>query len=326
MQNDKLIRIGVFYDGNYFLKVSNYYAYGHPRRRRVSLAGLHDFIRQQVSVEEGTDHRLCQIVDAHYFRGRLNAQEASQRGDTLYYDRVFDDILMSEGITTHYFPIKTYPDGSRQEKGIDVWLALEAYEQAIYKKFNVVVLIASDGDYVPLARKLNTLGTRVMVLGWDFEFFNEHNVRIVTRTSQDLLEEVTYPVQMSRLIDDRVQGSSPLINNLFIQTEAVPRQIARAPQPAGSTGGRPDFEGGEGGDEPNSYVHQDPPEDAITSEIFSLKTGFGFISHPPNNLFFHATALQNADFAELRVGDSVAFRVGVGKEGQDIAAEVWLVL
>ena len=342
MENDKLIRIGIFYDGNYFLKVSNYYAYGHPRRRRISLAGLHDFIRQHVASQEGSEYNYCQIVDAHYFRGRLSAQEASQRGDTLYYDRVFDDILMGEGITTHYFPIKTYPDGSRQEKGIDVWLALEAYEQALYKKFNVVVLIASDGDYVPLARKLNTLGTRVMVLGWDFEFFNEHNVRITTRTSQDLLEVVTYPVQMHQLIDDRVQGSTPLINNLFIQTEAVPRQARLAQEGGGyATGGT--YANGstyaaEGGftDEGGAGVLIDPEmqldlmeedddESRLTGEIHSLKTGYGFIAYPPNNLFFHVSSLQNADWADLRVGDAVSFRLGLGKEGNEIAVDVRLV-
>ncbi len=31
-KNNKLKRIGIFYDGNYFLKVSNYYAYGHRRK------------------------------------------------------------------------------------------------------------------------------------------------------------------------------------------------------------------------------------------------------------------------------------------------------
>src|SRR5690606_15446952 len=111
MQDDKLVRIGVFYDGNYFLQVSNYYAYGHQRRRRISISGLHDFIRSQVADEEANDMKLCQIVDSHYFRGRLNAADASQRGDTLYWDRVFDDILMSEGVTTHYLPLKTGFDG-----------------------------------------------------------------------------------------------------------------------------------------------------------------------------------------------------------------------
>jgi uncharacterized LabA/DUF88 family protein/cold shock CspA family protein len=217
MEN-KLLRIGVFYDGNYFFRASSYYAYGHSRKTRLSISGLHDFIRHHIATETKTDVRLCQIVDAHYFRGRLSAFEASQRGDTLYWDRVFDDILMSEGVTTHYLPVKTV-DGQKQEKGIDVLLALEAFEMALYKKFDVLVLIASDGDYVPLIRKLNTLSTRVMVLSWDFEYTDDSGRKFTTRTSQDLLEEVTYPVAMHEIIDNRLRRNEPLINNLFVQSD-----------------------------------------------------------------------------------------------------------
>ena len=131
----KLTRIGVFYDGNYFLHVSNYYAYHHERRGRLSIAGLHEFIRHKIADEEQKDMHLCQIVDAHYFRGRLSAQEASTEGNRLFYDRLFDDILMMEGVTTHYLPVRTTFYGQRQERGIDVWMALEAYELALHKQF-----------------------------------------------------------------------------------------------------------------------------------------------------------------------------------------------
>lgn len=297
MQQDKLIRIGVFYDGNYFLKVSNYYAYGHSRKRRISISGLHNFIKHQVSEEESSDVKLCQIVDSHYFRGRLSASEANERGDTLYNDRVFDDILMSEGVTTHYLPVKTGYDGIKQEKGIDVWLALEAFELAFYKRFNVLVLIASDGDYVPLVRKLNTLGTRVMILSWDFEYSNDAGQKKVTRTSQDLLEEVTYPIAMHEIIDNRVKKNDPLINNLFVQTEQK-RAIVKSK--AESTG-------------------------TNISDILSLKNGFGFIKYPPNNLFFHYSSVIDTDFNDLQEGDKVEFTLSKKEDGQEIAMNVRVI-
>ncbi|WAC11237.1 NYN domain-containing protein [Dyadobacter pollutisoli] len=293
---DKLVRIGVFYDGNYFLQVSNYYAYGHPRKRRLSISGLHDFIRHQVAQEEATDTRLCHIVDSHYFRGRLSAVEASQRADTLYNDRVFDDILMSEGVTTHYLPLKTSFEGYKQEKGIDVWLALEAYELSFYKRFNVLVLIAADGDYVPLVRKLNTLGIRVMLLGWDFEYASDTGQRFTTRTSQDLLEEATFPIQMSAIIDDRVKRNDPIVNSLFVQTESKKAKddVAKVP-------------------------------DQNVSEIIALKNGFGFIKNPPNNLFFHHSSVVNADFNDLKVGDRVRFAIEKNQNGEDIAKNVYVM-
>jgi len=294
---DKLVRIGVFYDGNYFLQVSNYYAYGHERQKRLSISGLHNFIRHHVADKEASDYRLCQIVDSHYFRGRLNAVDASQRGDTLYYDRVFDDILMSEGVTTHYLPVKTAPDGTKHEKGIDVWLALEAFEQAFYKRFDVLVLIAADGDYVPLVRKLNTIGTRVMVLGWDFEYMTDTHQKLTTRTSQDLLEEVTYPVQMSNIIDDRLGKTQMFVNNLFVQNESKRPAIKSA----------------------------ESIKDGNTSEIVALKTGFGFIKYPPNNLFFHYSSLIGSEFSDLEVGNKVEFTIDKNQNGEDIAKNIKLI-
>ncbi len=201
---------------------------------------------------------------------------------------------MSEGITTHFLPLKSF-GGVKQEKGIDVWLALEAFELAFYKRFNVLVLIASDGDYVPLIRKLNTLGTRVMVLSWDFEYTTDSGHRFITRTSQDLLEEVTYPIAMHEIIDNRVKRNDPLINNLFVSVDA------RRPTTAFSIRDKSDIK---------------------TSEVLSVRGSFGFIKYPPNNLFFHATSVMGTDFNELKPSDRVQFIIAKNEDGDDIAKNV----
>src|SRR5579871_1347106 len=249
----KLTRIGIFYDGNFFFHVSNYYHYHHERRARISISGLHAFIRQQVADCETTDPRYCQIVDAHYFRGRLRAADAEDR-DLLYKERVFDDVLVREGVTTHYLPLTR-----EGEKGIDVWLALEAYELAIYKRFDVSVLVVCDGDFLPLVRKLNTLGTRVMVLGWDFRYVDQNGIDRETRTAQSLLDEVTYAIMMHPIIDDRARQRDALINGLF-----VPRKEGGSnpmiPRPPGLMSAAAPPMGGSG-----------------TGWIQTLKNGYGFI-------------------------------------------------
>lgn len=299
---NKLTRIGVFFDGNYFLHVSNFYAYHHLRRSRISIAGLHEFVRYKIADEENKDVHLCQIVDAHYFRGRLSAQEASSEGNRLFYDRLFDDILMMEGVTTHYLPVRTI-QGYRQERGIDVWMALEAYELALHKQFDVVVLIASDSDFVPLVRKLHTLGVRVMLLAWDYEYFDEENRRRATVTSQELWEEVTYPVAMQEIIEEGdVDGSSFSINRLFVERKrtVVPSEI--------------------------EAVQIEEDGDVKTSTIFSLKDGYGFVSFPlTNNLFFHHSFLVDTDFNDLREGDTVEFTLSRNDRGEPIARNVKLI-
>lgn len=297
----KLTRIGVFYDGNYFLHVSNYYAYHHERRNRISIAGLHEFVRQRIADEEGKDFHHCQIVDAHYFRGRLSAQEASAEGNRLFYDRLFDDILMMEGVTTHYLPVRTTYQGYRQERGIDVWMALEAFELSLHKQFDVVVLIASDSDFVPLVRKLHTLGVRVMLLAWDYEYFDEEGRRRSTVTSQYLWEEVTYPVAMEKFID-KDSDDQFAVSRLFVERKKV---VPNAP-----------------GEEP---VEVEEGE-LKTSTIFSMKDGYGFISFPQtNNLFFHYSFLVDTDFNDLREGDMVEFTMGKNERGEPIARNVKLV-
>lgn len=212
-QGSRLLRIGIFYDGNYFYHVSNYYCYAHARRSRLSIQGLHDFIREMVSEREEIEERLCQIVDCHYFRGRFPAMEANAR-QLLLNERIFDDILMREGVVTHYLPI-----ARGVEKGVDVSLSLETLELTIFKKFNVVVLIASDSDYVPLVRKLNSLGTRVMVLGWDFEYMDDNGNMRSTSTSQKLLNEASYPVRMHRIIDGEEEIPGDVnVDSLFVSS------------------------------------------------------------------------------------------------------------
>lgn len=283
----KLTRIGIFYDGNYFLHVSNYYHYVHERRSRINISGLHSYIRARVAQEEGTETRYCQIVDAHYFRGRLRAQDAEQR-DILLKERIFEDILMRQGVTTHYLGLG--PDG---EKGIDVWFALEAFELAMHKRFDVVVLVAGDGDFLPLVRKLNTLGSRVMVLSWEFSYTDQNGNERETRTAARLLDEASYPVAMHQLMDGAGSRADALVNGLFVPPRELrvrDEVVAVAPPTAG-------------------------PRQA--GRIHSLKEGFGFIAPEEggSTIFFFHAELENADFSDLRPGDAVTFCKGSNDRG-----------
>ena len=308
--NSPLIRVGVFYDGNYFLKISDYYYFQHERKARISLEGLHEFIRHQVAEEEDVDVRLAQITDAHFFRGRLSATEARDK-DRLFHDRLLDDILMNLGVTTHYMPLKTR-DGRLQEKGIDVWLSLEALELALHKTLDVVVLIAGDSDYVPLIRKLNTVGTRVMLLNWDFKYEDFKGETRVTRASQQLLEQVTYPVAMHAVIDQGLLEQDEVVEAMFVnQTDPAAFAPSTAAAPTAAKVIRP-----------TGPTAAGPVGTLGMSTIKNLKNGFGFVVMPPNNLFFSYADLTEGDFNDLREGDWVEFTVGRNHRDEDCARNV----
>jgi cold shock CspA family protein/uncharacterized LabA/DUF88 family protein len=319
-QHPGLLRIGVFYDGTYLSHVSNYYLYEHERRSRLSIGGLQEFIREQVAQQENIEKRFCQIVDAHYFRGRLPAKLA-QSQDALFRERQFDDVLIREGVTLHFLPVMADAQGEISEKGIDVWFALEAFELAVQKNFDVTVLITGDGDFVPLVRKLNTLGTRVMLLAWDFEFQREGRT-IATRTSQALINEVTYPVMMADEIDSRGRLCDHAVDQIFVQRvrDTIAHVLAQRAR-----------------DDAAPLTSQE--DDAVTAlgqallmqstaghiANVNLDKGYGFLTPEgsPTNIFFHFSALQNCELTDLRVGLPVGFRVVATDRGPN-AVDVYM--
>lgn len=221
--NNRMNKIAVFIDGNFFLTVSNYYKFQHSQENYIQLNGLVKFIREEVARQEQLPVRFCQVIESHWFRGRYNTSQIEQmnpdedrRLKQLTNERFRNDLFMYNGIVQHVYPVHyDSRTGRTVEKGIDVWLSLEAYELAVVKEYDVMVLIAGDTDYVPLIRKINGLGTRVMVLGWDFEYELPNGKRHVTRTSQALMDECSYPIPMADYIDDMEDETNPSLAQLF---------------------------------------------------------------------------------------------------------------
>jgi uncharacterized LabA/DUF88 family protein len=208
-----LVRIAIFYDGSFFMNVSNYFRYGHSRKTNLTFTGFQEFVRHKVAEKEQRDVNFCQVVESHFFRGRFSLT-AAKNANTLESDRFIDQLLMWAGIVTHHYPMdesKSPP----QEKGIDVWLALEAYDLAVHKRFDVLVLFAGDQDFVPLIRKVNGIGTRVMLLAMDASWKDANGKDHTTRTSQALIEEASYPIMLNQEIDSRTAKGDRIIDGLF---------------------------------------------------------------------------------------------------------------
>ncbi|MET9227233.1 NYN domain-containing protein [Lentzea sp. NPDC003310] len=141
------VRIGVFYDGTWFAYLSDFYATAHPRGARVSLDGLHDAVRWYVHTETGRPLDECVVAEAHYVRGRIDTPAES-----------FDRALAAAGIERHDLPLH-----NGKEKGVDVLLALEAWDRATTVPLQWVVLLTGDSDFAPLAAKLTDRGVHVIV-------------------------------------------------------------------------------------------------------------------------------------------------------------------
>ena len=297
---NSLVRLAVCYDGNFFSHVSNYYKYAHDIGTRISITGLHEFIRHSVAQEEGLESiNFCPIVESHFFRGRFSAKVAEER-QCLYNDRVFDDILMWEGIQVHYMPIK-----GNEERGVDVTLALETYALAASGKVDVIVLIAGDRDYLPIIRKVLSLGVKVMILGWDFEYKDEQGRARQTFTSEGLLSEATYPVEMQKVIGESVDLSNPILAKIFPKEVVCASETVTCQEQATFVSVEVEEE------------EEEEDGERFDGEICTLGKGFGFIKSEvyTDNVFFYWEEIRNIEFSSLRSGDKVTFREGNNDRG-----------
>ena len=212
-----LKRIAVFYDGSFFTKISNFYKFNHIRKSFLNFDGLHEFIKQKVAEKEANGNTsLCQIVEAHFFRGRFSLKSVQLRPDPLKQlesDRYYDQLLMQSDIITHFFPMNENINPP-EEKGIDVWLALEAYDLAVHKKYDVLVLFAGDQDFIPLIKKINSIGTRVLVISVNIE---GNGIYKSIYSSQKLINEASYTIILNEEIDSKKSKGDNSIENLFVK-------------------------------------------------------------------------------------------------------------
>jgi hypothetical protein len=183
----------------------------------------------------------------------------------------------------------------------------------------------------------------VMLLSWDFECTNGD----VTMTSQDLLEEVKYPLQMASIIDDRLNLKNPVISGLFEPRQIEPASgMPAAPMtamptalpptapfaPAGSAGlagdaAMPPSISPMGVPHAHAYAPAAPfhgaKRKALTeaemaqeriSTILSLNGAGGWIRDVEyNNFYFFYTDIVNKKPEELTVGMTLQFRLRYDK-------------
>lgn len=143
----------MFYDGTWFAHVSDFYATKHHRAARLALGGLHDSLRWYIHSAAGLDLDDCEVVQAHYVRGRSATPSTA-----------FDTVLANADVTRHDLELH---DG--KEKGVDVYLALEAWERATTTPLECVALLTGDADFTPLVTRLVDRGVRVVVPVLDTE-------------------------------------------------------------------------------------------------------------------------------------------------------------
>ena len=192
--NNNIISIGLFIDGGYYAKAN--IALEKTLQSKINVSGLFSFIKNKVAEMEQCSEKNCLITESHFYRGRYKAYDA-QKKNLLYSERRFEDSLIENDVVFHYKHLREVEKDGKMtiiEKGIDVWFALEAYEIALYREFDYVVLITGDADHEMLIRKLKAIKTKPILLTWNL---TEQNA-----TSRLLSEEAFEHIELSDVVEE----------------------------------------------------------------------------------------------------------------------------
>lgn len=182
------LSIGIFIDGGYYAKINE--GLQKQLSMKLDIKSLFQYLREKISGAYEIPTTDIQITEAHYFRGRYRAGDANEK-HLLYSERAFEDTLIENDVVFHYKHLRELEkrDGiTVVEKGIDVWFALATYELSTIRKFDFVILVTGDADHEMLARKLNAIKTKVILLNW--------NLGPQTSTSRLLKEEVGWHIDL----------------------------------------------------------------------------------------------------------------------------------
>ena len=142
--SNAICRIGVFYDGSFFVYAQRYY-YHERDLGWLVFQPFHAFIEAFMAHKE-QGYASYKVVYAAWHQGLYKSSKATP--DQLRIDRNRHHDLMHAGVETKYLPMSQ----TQGEKGTDVALAIDALQVGLSNTIDVAVLVTGDGDFVPLVR------------------------------------------------------------------------------------------------------------------------------------------------------------------------------
>lgn len=222
------VRVMVFYDGNFFKQGQIYFRY-KEKRGWFSLSNLHLILERYVAAKSKSSSDVTKVVAAHYYDGRTTTMVAEP--EHLEKERDFEMALIQAGIIPHYLPVKESPktvsasDEIRfalTQKGVDVLLAIDVLDFANENRFDVAVLISGDEDFVPLVRRVTSLGKHVLLAYFDIDTWtDDRNINHrPTRASRALIDAASFSLNFNHFVRDK-DWKTEIATLFFKPTENV---------------------------------------------------------------------------------------------------------
>jgi uncharacterized LabA/DUF88 family protein len=220
------LRIMTFYDGAYFKSGQVWFRY-KDNRGWFSIPKLHGLLEKYVAQKAKEPLKPTKVVGAHYYDGRGSVQAIEP--DQVKADRRFELALIQGGVVSHSLPVRETPkvgpaSDDRQfnlaQKDIDVQYALDVLDDAHTNRCDVAVLVTGDADFVPLVRKITSIGKHALIGHFQIDPWTDSSGQNHRGTfcSRDLLDGASWSLNFNHLGKDRDWKED--VENLFFQPKA----------------------------------------------------------------------------------------------------------
>ena len=189
MSRQDFLRIGVFYDGTFFVRAQNYFwgkKYGW-----LSFQQFHKLLESYVQ-SKMQGHSDYKVVYSAWFQGVHKESLAPE--EKLRLDRKRHHDLLHAGIEPKNLPMSE----SQGEKGIDVFMAVETLQIGLDDKIDLAILVTGDGDFVPLVRALMKNSIYVGIAFFEFTDGEQKSF-----AHERLINAANFAININNLENDR---------------------------------------------------------------------------------------------------------------------------
>nr|MDD6335319.1 NYN domain-containing protein [bacterium] len=320
------VRISIYYDGAHFFRASNHYLRDDPQASRIDIQGMQRYILREVARRMEVDAAHCTVIDTHFYRNRIMG-ETKPPENVLKSQQEFADVLLHMNIELHDI---VQPEAGRMPvRMMEMCMALDAMERMGEHPPEVMVLIGDDPLYIPMVKRLQAKGTRVLLLYWDAAMRQRERF-----TPCVLASQAHWYVEMDDAIEHMKSTGDGLMESFFLPPR--PLREDDAYQGYGEDDDDEDDAAPRSffsrlfnrGEEREEEPHSDEvvnPDGTRESTILSLHAGYGFIRESPRNRFFHQSALKDCNWYDLTVGARVRYRPVSTVDDRQQAEQVELI-
>lgn len=125
----------------------------------------------------------CKLISKTYYVGKIRAKPSDKKGQTLRKNQQRLVAKLINGNWQVYFGYLLKNGGKYHEKGVDVKMAMDILVGAYENKYDVVYLVSSDTDLLPVIDKARSMKKNVVYVG----FSHKPSYALIKHSSETVL-------------------------------------------------------------------------------------------------------------------------------------------